>query len=220
MSKKVTHISVNKLESTMKENVTVVPMDGYPDIEITIRRVLPLREVLQFVEDVVSSCIDADTGRYIPEIQAFVVRSSVLTRYANFTMPKDPEKQYDMIYNTNALQQVMSYIDMSQYEEIMYAINERVKHELAMMESSASSQAAALTAKINSFVSSMEELFGAMDAGDMSALVKNLSDISSIDEGKLVNAVMEAKKKDANTGDKDPVVSTSGNVVTLRKKKD
>lgn len=125
MSKKASRISINKLESTIQDNVTVVHMVDYPEIEITIRRILPLQEVLQFVEDVVSSCIDSDTGRYIPEIQPFVIRSSVLTRYANFTLPKDPEKQYDLIYNTGAYQQVMRNIDRVQYDEILYAINER-----------------------------------------------------------------------------------------------
>lgn len=42
MSKKVNKISINKLESTMTNNVISFPMNGYPDIEVTVRRVLPL----------------------------------------------------------------------------------------------------------------------------------------------------------------------------------
>ena len=68
MSKKSNRISINKLESIVQNNTVTVPMDGNPDIEIIIRRILPLQEVLQFVEDVVSSCIDVETGQYIPEI--------------------------------------------------------------------------------------------------------------------------------------------------------
>lgn len=52
MSKKVNKISINKLESTMTNNVISFPMNGYPDIEVTVRRVLPLHDVMQFVADV------------------------------------------------------------------------------------------------------------------------------------------------------------------------
>lgn len=220
MAKKVTHISINKLESTMQNNVVTVPMNGHPEIEIVIRRVLPLQDVLQFVEDVVSSCLDMDSGRYIPEIKAFVIRSSVLTRYANFTLPKDPEKQYDIIYNTDAFENVMGHINRTQYDEIMNAIDERIAHEVFLLENTVAGQTAALTAKIDSFVSDIEEIFGSVDKSDMPALVKNLSNIGNVDEGKLARAVFDARKESENGSVEDPVVSTSGNVVTLRKKKD
>ena len=69
MSKKVNKISINKLESTMTNNVISFPMNGYPDIEVTVRRVLPLHDVMQFVADVVSTCVDMETGEYVPEVQ-------------------------------------------------------------------------------------------------------------------------------------------------------
>lgn len=220
MSKKASRISINKLESTMRNNVINVPMKENEEIEITIRRVLPLQEVLQFVEDVVSSCIDAESGRYIPEIRAFTIRASVLTRYANFTLPKDLEKQYEVIYNTDAFDQVMEQINKTQYEEIVCSIDERIRHEVSMMESTVAGQMADLTARINSFIDNSEDLFGSVDSGDMSVLVKNLSNSGNVDEGKLVRAVFDAKKNESASTEGDTVVSTEGNVVTLRKKKD
>ena len=217
MTKKAGRISINKLESAMRNSIVAVPMDGHPEIEITIRRVLPLQEVLQFVEDVVSSCVDEETGQYIPEIKSFMVRASVLTRYANFTLPKDPEKQYDLIYNTDVFSQVFANIDREQYDEILYAVDERIRHSVAMMESTAASQMTELMAKINSFVNSSEKLFGSIDKEDMSALVKNLSNIDGIDEGKLVRAMLDTKKQDTVNVSDSPVVSSDGNVLTLRK---
>lgn len=220
MSKKTNHISINKLESTMQNNIVIIPMDGFPEIEITIRRILPLQDVLQFVEDVVSSCVDVETGQYIPEIRKFAVRASVLTRYANFTLPKDPEKQYDIIYNTNAFSQVLSHIDAEQYNEILYAIDERIRHNVTMIESAMVNQMSELTAKINSFISNSETMFGNIEGEDMSALMKNLANISSIDEGKMAKAVFDLRKQEMNDANGDSVVSSDGNVVTLRKKKD
>lgn len=220
MGKKTTRISINKLESTMRNNVITVPMDGYPEIEIMIRRTLPLQAVLQFVEDVVATCVDNVSGRYIPEIKSFAIRASVLTQYANFTLPKDPEKQYDIVYNTDAFNQVMSHIDREQYDEILNSINERIKHEVTMMENMVANQMSELTSKIDSFISNSEEMFGSIDNKDIAALMKNLSNIGDIDEGKLAKAVFELKKHDAESDKVDPVVSSDGNVVTLRKKKD
>lgn len=219
MSKKLNRISVNKLESILQDNIVTVPMEGNQDVEITIRRILPLQEVLQFVEDVVSSCIDEETGQYIPEIQAFMVRASVLTRYANFTLPKDPEKQYHLIYNTDAFQQVMGYIDRVQYDEILYAINERIRHGVAMAESALAAKMSELTAKLNSFIDNSEELFGSVKGDDMATLVKNLANAGSIDEGKLVEAVFDAQKKTNERHDDNVVVASDGDVVTLRKRK-
>ncbi len=219
MSKKSNRISINKLESIVQNNTVTVPMDGNPDIEIIIRRILPLQEVLQFVEDVVSSCIDVETGQYIPEIQAFTVRASVLTRYANFTLPKDPEKQYDLIYNTDAFQQVMGHIDRVQYDEILYAINERIRHGVAMAENALAAQMAELTAKLNSFINNSEELFGSVKGDDMATLVKNLANAGSIDESKLVEAVFDAQKKTNEHPNDNVVVASDGDVVTLRKRK-
>lgn len=142
------------------------------------------------------------------------------TRYANFTLPKDPEKQYDLIYNTDAFAQVMGNIDRAQYDEILYAINERIKHNVAMMESAATTQVAELTAKINSFVNISEELFGSIEGKDMSALIKNLSKVGNVDESKLVKAVFDAQKRENAGTDDNPVVASDGPIMTLRKKKD
>lgn len=219
MSKKSNKISINKLESTMRSNVVSMPMSGHEDIEIVVRRVLPLRDVMQFVEDVVSSCIDRVTGDYIPEVQAFATRACVLTQYANFTLPKDSEKQYDLVYNTNAFQQVMDTIDRVQYDEILCAINERIKHELAMMESSMKAQIADVTAKLDHFVEASEAMFGSVSDKDMSALVHGLTNGGRLDEEKIVKAVMDVRKQENAEDHDSPVVSSDGEVITFRKKK-
>lgn len=83
MAKKEARISINKLESVMRENIVVVPLSGADGVDITIRRRLPLKDMMQFVENVVSSCIDAETATYTPEIKEFVIRSEILTTLLN-----------------------------------------------------------------------------------------------------------------------------------------
>lgn len=219
MSKKTARISVNKLESLVVDNVVNIPLDGYPDVNITISRTLSLQEVLQFVEDVVSSCVDMETGRYTPEIYAFSLRASVLTRYANFTLPKDLDKQYNLIYNTTVFQQILDHIDLGQYNEIVNAINERIRHEVVMMESTLAGQMAELTEKINTFIDGSEKLFGSIDTEDMSTLMKNLSKAGNVDEGKIVDAVFNAQKREKAGIEPESTIVPDGNVIAIRKKK-
>ena len=111
MAKKESRISINKLESVVKENVVSIPMNGAEDVTITIRRTLPLKDMMQFVENVVSSCVNAQAASYTPEIKEFVIRSEILTTYANFNLPSNVEKQYELVYGTDVVVQVMEYIN-------------------------------------------------------------------------------------------------------------
>ena len=38
------------------------------NFEITVRHTLPLRDVLTFVNEVVSTCFDEESGEYLPEV--------------------------------------------------------------------------------------------------------------------------------------------------------
>ena len=113
----------------------------------------------------------------------------------------------------------MGHIDRVQYDEILYAINERVRHGVAMAENALAAQMAELTAKLNSFINNSEELFGSVKGDDMATLVKNLANAGSIDESKLVEAVFDAQKKTNEHPNDNVVVASDGDVVTLRKRK-
>lgn len=201
MARKEARISVNKLESVMNRTVTSIPLDGADGVEIRVKFNLTLSEVLQFVEDVVSSCIDTESGTYTPEIMWFSVYSSVLTRYANFNLPSNVEKQYDLIYNTDAVEQVMACINMNQYKEIVEAVQARIAHERAVMENSVIEKINKLVSRMNAYVEQSENLFGSVDSDDMSAVVRNLADIGKIDEEKLIKALAAAQNRgDASDG--------------------
>lgn len=78
MAKKESRISINKLEGMLNTLTASVPLPGDPNVEVKIKHNLSLNEMLQFVENVVSSCVDAESGKFYPEIMWFSIYSSVL----------------------------------------------------------------------------------------------------------------------------------------------
>lgn len=200
MAKKETRISITKLESIQKEKTVTVPLEGTDDTNIVIRRSLPISEMMQFVEDVVSSVVDVDGGRYLPEIKAFVIKSHVLTSYANFNMPSNLEKQYDLIYNTTAVEQVLENINIVQYNEMIDAIDRKIAHNLTIISNTMAEQIRKMITTMEEFTKNSEKLFGNITGEEMSSIIQNLSSIGDMDENKLVHAVFEEqKKRDAST---------------------
>lgn len=195
MAKKEKRVPINKLESIMNPVTVTVPLDGTTDVNVVIRRTLPLSDVLQFVADVVAACIDSETGEYTPEILPFAIKANVLTTYANFNLPSNVEKQYELLYNTTAVDQVMSHINMAQYEEIVHAINQKIDFACSAMTSTVVGQVSALAQRMEDFANKSDALFSDVNSEDMSALMRNLSSIDKVDERALVHAVFDEQNQ-------------------------
>lgn len=193
MSKKETRISINKLESTMKEKTVTIPLNGVDGVEIVIRRSLPLMSVMQFVEDVVSSVIDKENGSYIPEVKEFAIHSAVLTQYANFNLPKSAESQYDLIYNTDALDQVMGVINGRQFNEILDAIDRRIEHELSIIENAVAVRSHDLLQKFDDMVEKFDSMVSGISSEEFGSIMKNIASMQNIDEKSLAQAVLGIK---------------------------
>ena len=193
MAKKEVRIPVNKLESIRKDKKITVPLKGAEGVEIQIRRTLPLNEMLEFVAEVVASCIDKEDGSYVPEVMQFSISTSVLTRYANFRLPTDISKQYDLVYNTDAVEQVLKHINQEQYEQIVFAIENRIEHELAMIHASTAAKVNELLERFNTVIEQSESMFDGLNDVDLTSLLSNLATVKDVDEEKLVGAVLKAQ---------------------------
>ena len=199
MAKKESRISINKLESVMKENVILVPMKGSEDIDITIRHTLPLKDMMQFVENVVSSCVNAETATYTPEIKEFAIRSEILTTYANFNLPSNVEKQYELLYCTDVLCQVMDHINNKQLHEIEVAIDERISHEVKMIETVLAAKTNEMMLRIENMVEQFETVFGGINNEDFNGVMKKLSEMGSMTEESIAKAVLDVQRDEVES---------------------
>lgn len=222
MAKKESRISINKLEGMLNTPMVSVPLPGDPETEVKIKYNLSLSEMLQFIEDVVSSCVDAESGKFYPEIMWFSIHSAVLTMYANFNLPSNVEKQYNLVYNTDAVELVMGHINRNQYDEIVNAIQNRIDHERKIMENTMLDKMSELVSRITAYMQQSDTLFGSVDSEDMSSLVKNLADIGKIDEDKLIHALVESRRGERIgevSHDNGSVSARDGAVLALPRKK-
>lgn len=207
MAKKESRISINKLESVVKENVVSIPMNGAEDVTITIRRTLPLKDMMQFVENVVSSCVNAQTSSYTPEIKEFVIRSEILTTYANFNLPSNVEKQYELVYGTDVVVQVMEYINWNQLAEIRAAIDSRIDHEVKMIETVLAAKTNEMIARIEAMTEQFEAAFGGINGNEFNEVVKKLSEMDNMTEESIAKAVLGVQRAEIEAADAEKVIS-------------
>lgn len=192
MGKKTNRISVTKFEKMLnKENVISIPIDGVEDTVIEITKTLPLQDVVEFVEIVAESCVDLSTGDYMPQVLDFVIKKELLTRYANFTMPHNAKKQYELIYGTNVVDLILPYINQAQFQEIRASIDRKIKFMLDCVCSIATSNITQMINKLDSMVEQNNAVFDSINEDDINNMLSNLNAIANMDESKIVESIQK-----------------------------
>ena len=187
--KKVSIALFDKIARTHFQNENVIQ---WHEAEVRVKRTLSLTEMLSFVDDVVGSCFHDKMG-YMPEVKDFAIKSNILTRYANFSMPDDLEHRYQMVYGTDAVDVVCSAIDTVQLQEIVNSINSKIRFLC-------DSKANLIQECINSVLETMEEMrdntkdiFDGLSQEDLKALMGAITE-HGLSEQKIVEAYMEQKR--------------------------
>ena len=193
MSKNNQKISINKLESVLVENTVTEILNGTDNVEIHITKTLPLQEMLLFVQEVVEACIDGETGEYLPEAYDFAIRAGVLTRYANFTLPANLDNQYMLVYNTGEFDQVVAHINEKQFNDIVRAIDKKIKFMLDVISSSAVTKINEVIGKFNELAENAENAFGDVNGEDMANVVKGITQLKDINEENIAQVILKSK---------------------------
>lgn len=188
-------VSTEELErivSSVFKPTTKVEWNG---IELEIKNVISLQDMLSFVRDVVDNCFTDDTGEYIPEVKDFAMRCAVLEYYGNFSLPEDVKHKYELVYGSDAIMVVLQHIDKYQYGEMMSAIDKKIAHR-------AQSNIEALTTQMNEAISAMNDItdgmasiFGGIDNSTVTKIADAIAN-GAFDQEKLLSAFMEKRKAD------------------------
>lgn len=202
MAKSEKKISIASLDKVLKEQAVDIATEQWFGNEVKIKHTLSFSEMLAFVDDVVSSCFHT-TGGYMPELQEFVVKSNILTRYANFNLPDNLEHRYALLYNTDAVDVVIRHVNQKQLDDILESISEKISY---LCESNI----AAIERQMNEVVSAFTELqkkteamFANITPDDISKLTSAMAD-GQFSEERLVKAYTNQMKGDAD----EPVEQT------------
>lgn len=193
---KTKKISISDFESALDTQSTVTEiLSNSNGVEMLIKKSISLDEMIIFVQEVVEACIDGETGEYIPEAYDFAVRVAILTHYANFTMPVNLEKQYWLVYNTTAVEQVLQHINTRQFDDIVRSIDKKIDFMLSIISSSAVSKINEVIAKFNDIATVGENAFKGIDSGTMTKVIQGISKLNNMSEKELATAVIEASRE-------------------------
>lgn len=191
--KKIKRISVNAMDEILKdyENTETIQWNG---IEVVITKNLSLEEMMAFADSVVKSCFDQASGTYMPEIKDFAIRSNIMERYANFTLPSKVERQYDVVIRSGVVEEILRHINFSQFDELLKAID-------AKLQNAADANVQMVFRKFDDVVTSFEglqdkvgALFAGVDQADIGKLMSAISE-HGVSEEKVVKAYMEQTKQ-------------------------
>lgn len=189
--RKENKISVTKLEQSLEDNIIVVSYKDMPDVAIEVKKTIGLSSMLEFVEEVVSAVMaDGDTD-YNPEFLEFLIKKNVLTRYANFTMPSNIEKQYVLVYGTPAYSQVIELINMEQLYDIRSSIVARINHNKASAQADIKIEMNRALSNLVEFVDQVQGYSKDFKDIDMGKFITKINSFENIDEEKLIKSLAE-----------------------------
>ena len=186
---KIKRISVNAFEKVMKETYAPTETFDWNGIEVTVKKNLSLREMLEFVDGVVKSCFSSETNAYIPEIMEFATKVCILEKYANFTMPSNVESQYALIYCTDAVECVLPHVNTDQLAEIKHAISKKVENIANANIEAVNKQMTEIHAAFDGLQNQLTGMFDGVSTEDIRAMAEALTN-GALDEEKLVKAYM------------------------------
>lgn len=203
-------ISVTEFKKAVDEKcseaIPPVVTDEWNGIQVTMRTSLPMNEMIAFVQEVVELSFTED-GQYVPEVIDVLIKRGVLSRYANFNLPADLVRAYELIYHSDAFEFVVSHINSNQLTEIVNAISVGLKYRC-------DSDVTALRAKVEELVVNFSDAAEKLDAvlngissEDVASLITAMSS-GQLDEAKLVEAFLSQKiGDDEQNADVEHVVS-------------
>ena len=191
--RKSKRVSITSFEKIMKETHTPFIKIDWHGIEVTVKHTLSLSEVMSFVDSVTKSCFTDDRGVYLPEVKDFAIKCNILDMYANFALPANVERRYDLVYCTDAVESVLANINTAQYHEIVDAINDKIDNLAQANIEAVHSQMNELYTAFDGLQSQMSKIFDGVNVEDITKMVGAISG-SSFDEEKLVQAFINQKK--------------------------
>lgn len=193
MANKIKKISINALEKCVKEAAgEPIVTREWRGINVNIKVRLGLQEMMTFVDGVVKTCFTENDNQYTPEVLDFAIRSSVLEMYANFTLPSNIEKQYELVYGCDVYGTILETIDRNQFDAMLRAIDVKIAHFASANIEAVTRQVNDVYASLNALEERLSAVFQGIDNDAITGLVGAMAD-GKFDEEKLVQAYLETK---------------------------
>lgn len=196
--KKSAKVSIKEWEKATKENFPSVVTEQWFDIPVTIKYSISFTDMLEFVEGAVASCFNDGYG-FVPEVMDFAICSNILKYYTNVTLPEDLGKRYDLIYNSNLVAFVTEFICQKQLSDIIKSVDRKVKHLSDSNAKIIEEEATRLLDAFDRLQAFAGDMFSNINVDDVRNLVHALSEYGTLDEKKIVEALMDNRNEAEET---------------------
>lgn len=191
MAKREKKISVNELDKAIGDIRPVQTEIEWNGLKILVKEMLALDEVSDFVNAATAACFDVDTFSFHPEWRDFVIRAAVVDLYTNLTMPRNPQKVYDILYRTQLFDAIVESINHEQFDDIIGAIHEKIRFFEHNLTAVAGTQMARLANTMEELKSSLGSMMDGVGPDDLRNVVNALA--NGMDEQKLAQAVLQER---------------------------
>ena len=185
-------ITINAFEKALEQGVPETITIEWNGLPIEIKPTLSLGEMYGFVNGVVAVCVNQDTGIYSAEAKDFAIKMMVLENFANFTLPKNSERAYELIYRTDAFYTVREHINPVQFEEICKAIDAKIEYAIKLNAEAANRQINEMLSSMEGIQEQLSSLLGEVNQEDIKNLVGAIMN-GKLDEEKLMKTYLEAQ---------------------------
>ena len=138
------------------------------DVEVKVKKYLSFGESIQFVNEIVSSCFGGENDtEYYPESFEQAVRGCVIGIYTNIKLPDDIEEQNNIVFCDEIYDKCRSVINVEQFDSMVAAAKEKIRHRVAVYISTAEYQASKILSAFEEFSNLIDEA----NTGDVSKIV-------------------------------------------------
>lgn len=199
MAKGEKKVSISAVDNIIGERFLNIVTEQWYDVEVKMRRSLPFTEVLAFVDDVVQSCFQRN-GAYVPEVLDFAIKSNIISKYTNVSMPDNLEHRYAILYNSDLVDFVCQHINMQQLQEMVNSINRKLAYMCDTNTVSVQNRLNDLISAFETMQEKTEAMFGDVTPDDMTRLVGAIGD-GALTEEKIVEAYMKHKNTPGDKAD-------------------
>lgn len=147
--------------------------------ELLVSPTLTLKQFMQFVNDVTEVCVREEDGKFTPELIQYAIDCAVMVHYAGVEFPKDVEKAYRVINETDVLDKIKNVICFEQYENLMAAIDGKIKYMIDSMALESASGITKLVSKMDEVMSDNADLVKEMRSADFQSSLNDLTRVYS-----------------------------------------
>lgn len=199
---KTPKVSINQFEKIVAYNkgnndksIVSYSISETETVEVEVKKLLSWEDFSSFVNNVVEGCFDGD--EYYSNLKDFNIMVNTAMYYTNLTLPSNTNKLYEFLYNID----IVSYINRSQYEEIIKAINDGIEFKKQQILHKSSLNG--LIEDIREIVSGMKDSF---NPNEIKSVVTKIAKMKEINTQAIIDVVKEKIRSEEETREFDNVV--------------